>query len=41
MASSRLVGVTGQVKHLFDIGGFSDVFLIFATQADGIRKLRT
>jgi anti-anti-sigma regulatory factor len=29
-----LSGVTVQVKRLFDIGGFSDVFLIFATQAE-------
>ena len=35
-----LCGVTGEVKRLFDIGGFSDEFLIFATQADGIGKLR-
>jgi anti-anti-sigma regulatory factor len=35
-----LCGVTGEVKRLFDIGGFSDEFLIFATQADGIGNLR-
>ena len=29
-----LSGVTVQVKRLFDIGGFSDMFLIFATQAE-------
>ena len=36
-----LCGVTGEVKRLFDIGGFSDEFLIFATQADGIRQTAT
>ena len=36
-----LCGVTGEVKRLFDMGGFSDEFLIFATQADGIDKLRS
>ena len=35
-----LCGVTGEVKRLFDMGGFSDEFLIFATQADAIGKLR-
>ena len=36
-----LCGVTGEVRRLFDIGGFADEFLIFRTQADGIGKLRT
>ena len=35
-----LCGVTGEVRRLFDIGGFADEFLIFRTQADGIGKLR-
>jgi anti-anti-sigma factor len=35
-----LCGVTGEVRRLFDIGGFADEFLIFHTQADGIDKLR-
>jgi len=32
--------VTGEVRRLFDIGGFTGEFLIFPTQADGIGKLR-
>jgi hypothetical protein len=32
--------VTGEVRRLFDIGGFTSEFLIFPTQADGIGKLR-
>jgi anti-anti-sigma factor len=35
-----LCGVTGEVRRLFDLGGFADEFLIFRTQADGIGKLR-
>ena len=35
-----LCGVTGEVRRLFDIGGFADEFLIFRTQADGIDMLR-
>src|SRR5258708_15452397 len=35
-----LCGVTGEVRRLFDIGGFTGEFLIFPTQADGICKLR-
>ena len=35
-----LCGVTGEVRRLFDIGGFADEFLIFHTQSDGIGKLR-
>ena len=35
-----LCGVTGEVRRLFDIGGFADEFLIFRKQADGIDKLR-
>lgn len=35
-----LCGVIGEVKRLFDIGGFSNEFIICATQADGIGKLR-
>ena len=35
-----LCGMTGEVRRLFDIGGFADEFLIFRTQADGIGKLR-
>ena len=35
-----LCGVTGEVRRLFDIGGFTSEFLIFPTQADGIGKLR-
>jgi hypothetical protein len=34
-----LCGLTGEVRRLFDIGGFADEFLIFRTQADGIGKL--
>jgi anti-sigma B factor antagonist len=35
-----LCGVIGEVKRLFDIGGFSNEFTICATQADGVGKLR-
>ena len=35
-----LCGVIGEVKRLFDIGGFSNEFFICATQADGVGKLR-
>ena len=35
-----LCGVIGEVKRLFDIGNFSDEFLICPTQAEGIGKLR-
>jgi len=35
-----LCGVIGEVKRLFDIGAFTDEFLIYPTQADGIGKLR-
>lgn len=35
-----LCGVIGEVKRLFDIGGFSNEFIICATQADGVGKLR-
>jgi hypothetical protein len=32
--------VIGEVKRLFDIGGFTNEFVICPTQADGIGKLR-
>src|SRR5229473_993487 len=35
-----LCGVIGDVKRLFEIGSFTDEFLICQTQADGIGKLR-
>jgi len=35
-----LCGVIGEVKRLFDIGNFTDEFLICPTQAEGIGKLR-
>ena len=35
-----LCGVIGEVKRLFDIGGFTGEFVICPTQADGIGKLR-
>ena len=35
-----LCGVIGEVKRLFDIGAFTDEFLICPTQAEGIGKLR-
>ncbi len=35
-----LCGVIGEVKRLFEIGAFTDEFLIFPTQAEGIGKLR-
>jgi anti-anti-sigma factor len=35
-----LCGVIGEVKRLFDIGGFTNEFVICPTQADGIGKLR-
>ena len=33
-------GVTGEVRRLFEIGAFTEEFLICPTQADGIGKLR-
>src|SRR5215510_11876602 len=33
-------GVIGEVKRLFDTGGFTDEFVICPPQADGIGKLR-
>src|ERR1700682_5748185 len=35
-----LCGVIGEVSRLFEIGGFTDRFLICPTQAEGIGKLR-
>jgi len=35
-----LCGVIGEVKRLFDIGNFTDEFLICPTQAEGIGRLR-
>ena len=35
-----LCGVSGEVKRLFDIGEFTELFQIYPTQADGIGKLR-
>jgi anti-anti-sigma factor len=35
-----LCGVTGEVRRLFEIGAFTEEFLICPTQADGIGKLR-
>jgi anti-sigma B factor antagonist len=31
-----LCGVSGKVRHLFDLGGFLDLFSITATREDGI-----
>jgi anti-anti-sigma factor len=35
-----ICGVIGEVKRLFDIGGFTGAFLICQTQADGVGQLR-
>jgi anti-anti-sigma factor len=35
-----LCGVIGEVKRLFEIGAFTDEFLILPTQAEGVGKLR-
>jgi anti-sigma B factor antagonist len=35
-----LCGVIGEVKRLFEIGAFTEEFLICQTQADGIGKLQ-
>ena len=35
-----LCGVIGNVKRLFEIGSFTEQFLICQTQAEGIGKLR-
>jgi len=35
-----LCGVVGEVRRLFEIGAFTDEFLICPTQAEGIGKLR-
>src|SRR5262245_57639392 len=35
-----LCGVSGEVKRLFDIGAFTDEFLICPSQAEGVGKLR-
>jgi len=34
-----LCGVIGEVRRLFEIGAFDEMFLICQTQADGIGKL--
>jgi anti-anti-sigma factor len=39
-AKLALCGVIGEVKRLFEIGAFTDEFLICPTQAEGIGKLR-
>jgi len=39
-AKFALCGVIGEVKRLFEIGAFTDEFLICPTQAEGIGKLR-
>lgn len=35
-----LCGIHGEVKRLFDIGAFSDLFLICPTREDGIAKIQ-
>jgi anti-sigma B factor antagonist len=35
-----LCGVEGEVARLFEIGAFTDLFLICPTRADGIAKLQ-
>jgi len=35
-----LCGVIGEVRRLFEIGSFTDEFLICPTQAEGIGKLK-
>src|SRR5882672_8795251 len=35
-----LCGIIGEVRRLFEIGSFTDEFLICPTQADGIGKLK-
>jgi anti-anti-sigma factor len=35
-----LCGVIGEVRRLFEIGGFTGRFVIYRTQADGIARLR-
>ncbi len=35
-----LCGVSGEVKRLFEIGQFTDLFLICQTRAEGVGKLR-
>jgi anti-anti-sigma factor len=35
-----LCGVVGEVRRLFEIGSFTDEFLICPTQAEGIGKLK-
>ena len=35
-----LCGVIGEVRRLFEIGDFTDLFLICPTQAEGVGKLK-
>jgi len=35
-----LCGISGEVKRLFDIGAFNDLFFIYPTREDGIAKLQ-
>ena len=35
-----LAGVTGEVRRLFDIAAFSDLFVICATQQEGITNVK-
>ena len=35
-----LCGITGEVRRLFEIGAFTEEFLICPTQAEGIGKVR-
>jgi anti-anti-sigma factor len=35
-----LCGVSGEVKRLFEIGAFTELFQIYPTQADGIGRLK-
>jgi hypothetical protein len=35
-----LCGVTGEVRRLFQVGAFIELFLICQTRADGINMLR-
>jgi anti-sigma B factor antagonist len=36
-----LCGVIGEIKRLFDIGGFNDLFMICPTRAESVAKVRS
>ena len=35
-----LCGISGKIKQLFEIGGFTDLFRIYPSREDGLSALR-